>query len=341
MFTFIFLADFVVVLTMLFSAASGQYHVPIEQILDGCGDICRQDIQGTPPARPWPLGIDFISTPLSVQQCTAIITNEAIDKPMKAEHPPVNIPDELLPFYTHGSTIPVSSYRGPGVIYDQRYLGKEAKESIWSEAMVEEQRAQCGRGTLAGTYGAGDTNLMVSFLQKIDGGLQGKSVVVVGSERPWVEACELSLGARHVTTIEYGDNKSDHTQIRTVTPAQYRLRFIKRMQNSTLGHMKLFDVAISCSSLEHSGLGRYGDSMNPWGDVQAMARIWCMVKPGGHAVIGLPAGYDAIEYNAHRVYGPILLSHLFQNWKVVGDINIIPDNNSGFLVKKVGDAKGI
>ena len=127
----------------------------------------------------------------------------------------------------------------------------------------------------------------------------------------WVEACALSLGARRVTTIEYGDIKSDHTQIRTVTPAQYRLRFIKRMQNSTLGHMKLFDVAISWSSLEHSGLGRYGDSMNPWGDVQAMARIWCMVKPGGHAVIGYPAGYDAIEYNAHRVYGPILLSHLF------------------------------
>ena len=264
--------------------------------------------------------------------------NDALDEPMKAEHPPIDIPAELLPFYTHGRKIPVSSKRGPGLLYDERYLGKEAKESIWSEAMVEEQRAQCGRGALRGTYGVGDTKLMVSFLQKIN--MQGKSVVVVGSERPWVEACALSLGARRVTTIEYGVIKSAHPQIRTATPAQYRHRFIKRVQNRT-SQMNLFDVAISWSSLEHSGLGRYGDSMNPWGDVQAMARIWCMVKPGGHAVIGLPAGYDAIEYNAHRVYGPILLSHLFQNWKVVGDINIIPDNNSGFLVQKVGDAEGI
>ena len=28
-----------------------------------------------------------------------------------------------------------------------------------------------------------------------------------------------------------------------------------------------FDAVVSFSSLEHSGLGRYGDAINPWADV--------------------------------------------------------------------------
>jgi len=34
--------------------------------------------------------------------------------------------------------------------------------------------------------------------------------------------------------------------------------------NNELGH---FDGVITYSSLEHSGLGRYGDALNPWGDL--------------------------------------------------------------------------
>jgi len=33
---------------------------------------------------------------------------------------------------------------------------------------------------------------------------------------------------------------------------------------------------------------RYGDQLNPWGDLITMARAWCMVKPGGFAAIGVP-----------------------------------------------------
>ena len=33
-----------------------------------------------------------------------------------------------------------------------------------------------------------------------------------------------------------------------------------------------YDAMVTFSSLEHSGLGRYGDGLNPWGDLIAMAR---------------------------------------------------------------------
>jgi hypothetical protein len=33
--------------------------------------------------------------------------------------------------------------------------------------------------------------------------------------------------------------------------------------------------------VEHSGLGRYGDALNPWGDIIAIAKAWCVTKVNG------------------------------------------------------------
>jgi hypothetical protein len=59
------------------------------------------------------------------------------------------------------------------------------------------------------------------------------------------------------------------------------------------------------SSLEHSGLGRYGDALNPWGDVEAAVQTWCLLKPGGIFFMGLPCkdascSEDVLVWNAHR-----------------------------------------
>ena len=62
---------------------------------------------------------------------------------------------------------------------------------------------------------------------------------------------------------------------------------------------------------------RYGDRLNPWGDLIAMAKAWCLSKPTGKAVIGIPVGpSDKIVFNSHKTYGPIMRSHLFANWKL-------------------------
>ena len=57
--------------------------------------------------------------------------------------------------------------------------------------------------------------------------------------------------------------------------------------------------------------------LNPWGDLIAMAKAWCLSKPTGKAVIGIPvAPKDKIVFNSHKIYGPIMQSHLFANWKL-------------------------
>ena len=62
---------------------------------------------------------------------------------------------------------------------------------------------------------------------------------------------------------------------------------------------------------------RYGDQINPWGDIITMGRAWCQMKPGARALVGLPAGNDVICFNAHRRYGPFLYSQLFVNWNEI------------------------
>ena len=62
------------------------------------------------------------------------------------------------------------------------------------------------------------------------------------------------------------------------------------------GQGLLFDAVVTVSSLEHSGLGRYGDPVNPWADLIAMARSWCITKPGGKMFIGVPTGPDEVNW---------------------------------------------
>ncbi len=75
---------------------------------------------------------------------------------------------------------------------------------------------------------------------------------------------------------------------------------------------------VTFSSLEHSGLGRYGDIFNPWGDRLTMAKIWCTLKPNGYVILGLPLGNtDRILFNGGREYGPIMLPHMLANFKLI------------------------
>lgn len=137
-----------------------------------------------------------------------------------------------------------------------------------------------------------------------------KHILVIGSVDPWVESILLAEGASKVTTLEYNHIDCEHPQIKTLMPHEMAQMVIS-------GHAS-FDGMVTFSSLEHSGLGRYGDELNPWGDLVAMARAWCVLVPGARALVGVPgAGKDLICMNAHRMYGPVMYSHLFANWDQV------------------------
>lgn len=74
---------------------------------------------------------------------------------------------------------------------------------------------------------------------------------------------------------------------------------------------------MSYSSLEHSGLGRYSDHLNAFGDINEMQRISCLLGKGGILFLGLPVGSDQLVSNHHRVYGPRRLRLLTAGWTML------------------------
>ena len=51
---------------------------------------------------------------------------------------------------------------------------------------------------------------------------------------------------------------------------------------------------------------RYGDAFNPWGDLMTVARAWCVTKPGGVFIIGIPFEQDLGETIAYAKSSPVL-----------------------------------
>lgn len=55
-------------------------------------------------------------------------------------------------------------------------------------------------------------------------------------------------------------------------------------------------------TVEHIGLGRYGDHIDPNGDLKAMNELTRVVATGGSFLFVVPVGKPKIEFNAHRIY---------------------------------------
>jgi SAM-dependent methyltransferase len=64
--------------------------------------------------------------------------------------------------------------------------------------------------------------------------------------------------------------------------------------------------SISClHAIEHFGLGRYGDPLDPSGHLKGLNNIVRMLKPGGTLYISFPVGRtNEVHFNAHRVFHP-------------------------------------
>jgi SAM-dependent methyltransferase len=61
--------------------------------------------------------------------------------------------------------------------------------------------------------------------------------------------------------------------------------------------------SLSCMHvIEHIGLGRYGDPIDPTGDLKAARELRRVVARGGQLLLVAPVGRPRIMFNAHRIY---------------------------------------
>jgi hypothetical protein len=77
--------------------------------------------------------------------------------------------------------------------------------------------------------------------------------------------------------------------------------------------------SLSClHTIEHFGLGRYGDSIDPDGHLKGLAQLKRMVAPGGLIYLSTPIGPERIEFNAHRIFAAeTLVSWFAGDWEIV------------------------
>ncbi len=283
----------------------------LELIKEDCGDVCD-----TSEKKYGPMGKYYqiikknfeCQTLIDSPMFDKLATEEAMVKDFKNGYrPPARqeIPEDIVDLYTYHGRVPILHL----YMDNSDWTAEASPDQFWSQELIEEMRLRFREDKLAGLYGLENVKRITAHLRdhmldRVEGG----HVLVIGTQEPWLEVVLLELGASFVTTLEYTPIKTDHPQLNVITPDTMRVMFKDDLDSHR------FDAVVSHSSLEHSGLGRYGDSLNPWADLITMARAWCLTKPGGRALIGVPTGFDGVMFNSNKIYGPLQYSHLFANW---------------------------
>ncbi len=225
--------------------------------------------------------------------------------------PLFSIPDRFLKDFSMGGRIPITmQFRhetSDGVLTWSKHYWESLQPAI-------DQLLSSGK-----PIGYSSDVHMISALNAFP--VKGKSVVVIGSVHPLYEAIVHRMGA-NPTTVEFRKIEHDIPELTTYTVEE-------------LKHLDLqFDCGVTISALEHDGLGRYGDPIDPFGDLKTMRSYKNIIRKNGLMFLSVPVGQDATVWNSHRIYGRMRLPMLLEGWKMIGQSGF---NESLFDLGKVGE----
>ncbi len=90
--------------------------------------------------------------------------------------------------------------------------------------------------------------------------------------------------------------------------------------------------SLSCMhTVEHIGLRRYGDQLDPEGDIKAIKELVRVLAPGGNLLFVVPIGKKAkIMFNAHRIYTYEMIKNLFSDLSL-HEFSLIPEYHGPML----------
>lgn len=86
--------------------------------------------------------------------------------------------------------------------------------------------------------------------------------------------------------------------------------------------------SLSClHTIEHFGLGRYGDTLDVNGHLKGLEQLKRMVAPGGRLYLSTPIGPQRVEFNAHRVFAASTVAGWFADGWEIERFAVIDDDN--------------
>lgn len=115
-------------------------------------------------------------------------------------------------------------------------------------------------------------------------------------------------------------------------PANFALPDLESNRGD-LHHLPFRDSSIhsiSCMhTIEHIGLGRYGEPMDAEGDIKAINELKRVTASGGNILIVVPMGKPKIEFNAHRIYSyEQIISYVIDENFILKEFAFIPEFDS-------------
>ena len=135
----------------------------------------------------------------------------------------------------------------------------------------------------------------------------------------------------HVATFR----KIEVFDIREIKTKVENIKFVKADLMQKLDERLInYTDSLSClHTLEHFGLGRYGDKINSNGYLTGFENLSNILKKGGNFYFSVPIGPQRIEFNAHRVFSISYLLELISTKFNIDSFSYV--NDSGDLQKEV------
>lgn len=115
------------------------------------------------------------------------------------------------------------------------------------------------------------------------------------------------------------------------------LTFIKEDICNVNFEENFFDLITAISTIEHIGLGHYGDNVKEDGDIKAMQNIRKFLKPDGKLILTLPYGKKA-KTEVFRVYDKEALTNLIQGFKIIKSYYLINVNDKYWQIASEEEA---
>lgn len=129
-----------------------------------------------------------------------------------------------------------------------------------------------------------------------------------------------------------------------IRPLAYQINNLTFQQANCMdmGHIPTGSIQ-SLSTLhavEHFGLGRYGDPIDPHGHKKAIDEIKRVVVTGGQIIFSVPVGVQRLEFNGHRIFDPLTVVNLFAGCELQ-EFSVIDDENKLHEDVRPGDWRNL
>jgi SAM-dependent methyltransferase len=101
------------------------------------------------------------------------------------------------------------------------------------------------------------------------------------------------------------------------------------------------DCVMSLCVIEHVGLGRYGDPLDPSGAHKAAAEMARVLKKGGDLLISTLVGPPCLAFNAHRIFSVEEFLGMFPGMQVREEVFLYPEPGPRERLRDIPPGQGV